>query len=101
MAVYFCVRNPKLRDCRIYYEAVRDYAKSDEKRDFLTSKRLSERRFEAIKPDAAGNWLGQTDNDFGSFIPIASKETKATKIQGQERAIFFSYSLGVVTNRDE
>ena len=54
-----------------------------------------------VKPDAHGNWLRQTDNDFDSFIPIASKETKAAKTPGQERAIFKLFSLGVVTNRDD
>jgi len=62
---------------------------------------LSERQFELIKPDAAGNWINQTDNDFDSFIPIASKQTKAAKTPGRERAIFKLLSNGIVSARDE
>jgi predicted helicase len=100
IAIYFCIRNPKAKGFRLFYESVRDYARCEEKRAFLT-KPLSERRFEELQPDAKGNWLGQTTNDFDSLIPVATKETKAAKVPGQERAIFKLYSLGVVTNRDE
>jgi predicted helicase len=41
----------------------------------------------------------RTNNDFDSFIPIASKATKAAKAKGQEGAIFKLFSLGVVTSR--
>jgi len=100
IAVYFCIRSPKSKGFRVFYEAVRDYARGDEKRAFLT-KALSERRFDELRPDRDANWLGQTSNDFESFIPVATKETKAAKTPGQERAIFKLYSLGVVTARDE
>ncbi len=101
VAVYFCVKKKGSKGCRIYYDAVRDYAKSDEKRDFLTSKRLSDRRFSEIKPNSKHNWINLTQNDFDSLIPIATKETKAAKKASQERAIFKLFSLGVVTARDE
>jgi predicted helicase len=57
--------------------------------------------FEELRPDARNNWLDLTDNDFETFIPLASKETKAAKTAAKERAIFKLYSLGVSTNRDE
>jgi predicted helicase len=101
VAIYFCIKNPKRKNCRIFYEAVHDYAKGDEKREFLAGKRLAERDFELIRPDADSNWLGQTDNDFYSFISIASKETKAAKTRGQERAIFKLFSMGAISARDE
>ena len=100
VAIYFCVRNPKQKGTRVLYEAVREYAKADEKLAFL-AKPLAERQFEQIRPDADGNWLGQTSNDFGDFIPAASKDTKAAYSTGQERATFKMFSLGVVTNRDD
>ncbi len=101
VAVYFCVKNPKHKERGIFYEAVRDYAKGDEKREFLATKRLSERDFESIRPDADNNWLNLTNNDFDKFIPIASKETKAAKTQGQEQAIFRLFSMGAISARDE
>jgi predicted helicase len=54
-----------------------------------------------IKPDAKQNWINLTDNDFDSFIPIASKKTKAAKTKGAERAIFKLLSNGIVSARDE
>jgi predicted helicase len=41
------------------------------------------------------------DNDFQSFLPLGTKDTKLAKRQIHERAIFKLFSLGVVTNRDE
>ncbi len=101
VAVYFLVRRKGTKGCRIFYDAARDYAKSDEKREFLTSTPLRERAFEEIRPDAKYNWLYLTQNDFESLLPIATKSAKSAKTQSQERAIFKLYSLGISTNRDE
>ena len=101
VAVYFCVKKKGINGCKIFYQAVRDYAKADEKREFLKAQRLSEREFEQITPDKDNNWINLSDNDFDTLIPIASKKTKATKKSFQESAIFKLFSLGVVTARDE
>jgi predicted helicase len=101
VAVYFCIKKKGAHGCRIFYEAVRDYAKADEKLEFLSSKPLRDRSFAEIKSDAKNNWINIAQSDFGSLIPLASKETKTTKKQSQEKAIFKSFSFGVVTNRDE
>lgn len=101
VAVYFCVKKKGVKGCRIFYEAVRDYAKSDEKREFLVSKRLAERKFEEIRPDPKGNWINLADTDFDSLLPIASKGVKAAKTASREKAIFKLFSLGVITARDE
>jgi predicted helicase len=101
IAVWFCVKKRGAHGCRIYYDAVRDYAKADEKRTFLTSMSLRERRMTEIRPDAKHNWLNLTDNDFEALIPVATKAAKQAKKAGQEKAIFKLFSLGVVTARDE
>jgi predicted helicase len=101
IAVYFCVRKRGSAGCRIWYEAIRDYAKADEKRDFLTATRIDERKFGEIRPDKDGNWVGQPENSFVELLPIADKSTKFIKVAAQERSIFKFYSLGVSTNRDE
>jgi predicted helicase len=101
VAVWFCVKKHGARGCRIFYEAVRDYAKSDEKREFLAARTLRERSFDEIRPDAEGNWINLTSNDFETLMPLASKETKAAKTVVKERAIFRLFSLGISTNRDE
>jgi predicted helicase len=54
-----------------------------------------------LKPDKTNNWINIPDNDFDTLIPVAGKKTKSVKIAGQERAIFKTFSFGVVTNRDD
>ena len=90
-----------VRGCRIFYEAVRDHARAEEKRDFLTSRGLAQRPFAEIHPDHNHNWINVTQNDFDLLLPLATKGTKLAKNTSQEKAIFSLFSLGVVTNRDE
>jgi predicted helicase len=101
VAVYFLVRKASGNGCRIFYDVVRDFAKADEKREFLVAKRMADRRFDELRPDAKGNWINNPSNDFDTLLPIATKETKAATKTSQERAIFSLFSLGVSTNRDE
>ena len=100
VAVYFCVKKQGARGCRIFYEAVRDYAKADEKREFLQATPIWHRTFQEIRPDPRHNWINVPWNDFDRLIPLASKETKAAKKAAQEKAIFKLFSMGVKTNRD-
>lgn len=93
IAVYFCVKKKGIKGCKIYYQAVRDYAKAGEKHDFLTIQRLSERNFEQITPDEDCNWINLVENDYNTLIPIATKKTKNT--------IFRKSAIGVSTNRDD
>jgi predicted helicase len=100
IAVYFCVKKRGIHGCKIFYEAVRDYAKSDEKSEFLTGTPLRNRALQEVRPDTSGNWIDFADNDFDTLIPLASKATKAAKRPLGERAIFKLFSLGISTNRD-
>jgi predicted helicase len=102
VAISFLVRR-KNQDGkgRLYYARRPELETAEEKLAFLSSHAVSSIHFDEITPDAKANWLGQTANDFESLIPVATKETKAAKVPGQERAIFKLYSLGVSTNRDE
>ena len=72
-----------------------------EKLTWLENNHIGALTFDEIRPDAQSNWLHLTNNDFETFIPLASKVTKAAKTAGKERAIFKLHSLGVVTNRDD
>ncbi len=83
------------------YHSIRDYAKADEKRDFLTVNRIDRLAFVDVKPDANGNWTDLSDTDLSAFLPIADKKTKSVRVASQERSIFRLYSLGISTNRDE
>jgi predicted helicase len=101
IAIWFCVKKKGADGFKIMYEAVRDYAKSDEKLDFVSAISLRDRKFDRIKPDVKNNWINLTDNDFDTMLPLASKETKSAKSSRDLKAIFRKYSLGVVTARDE
>jgi predicted helicase len=101
VAISFFVRKRSARGCRIFYQAVPDYWKADDKRAFLTGEKLGERKFENVVPDKRATWINQNENDWDELIPVADKKTKAAKTRSQERAIFKLYSLGIVTNRDE
>ncbi|MEW6194379.1 MAG: type ISP restriction/modification enzyme [Bacteroidota bacterium] len=101
VAIYFLVRKEGKQGCDIYYNAIRDYVKSDEKKNYLVENKLADLKFTHITPDKNGNWINLTENDFESLIPIANRQTKLAKKKEQENAIFKLFSLGVVTNRDE
>ena len=100
IAIYCFVKKKGVHGFRIFYDAVRDYAKADEKIEFVFTP-LRERKMALLRPDAKHNWLNLTSNDFGDFLSVATKDTKATKLAGQEQAIFKLFTLGVSTNRDE
>jgi predicted helicase len=100
VAVYFLVRKKGVKGCRIFYEAVRDYAKSDEKREFLVATALRERTVIELKPDRTRNWINVTANDFETLMPLATKAAKAAKPGGTAKAIFKLFGNGVNTARD-
>src|SRR4051812_23479376 len=52
------------------------------------------RGWKEILPDEHGDWLNQRDQSFDAFVALGSKEGK------NSAAIFRTFSLGVVTNRD-
>ena len=87
--------------CRVFYARRPELETAEEKLAWLGSARASALAFEEVRPDGKGNWLNLTSNDFEEFIPIATRETKATKSLTRERAVFKIYSQGVKTNRDE
>jgi len=51
-----------------------------------------------VTPDAKGNWINLTDNEFDNFLPLVDKRVKAGK---SNRAVFQLFSRGVATQRDE
>jgi predicted helicase len=86
---------------RVYYNRRPEMETAEEKLTFLANNAARTLRFDEVQPDRTSNWINLTNNDFDSLIPLASKETKAAKTPGKEKAIFKLYSLGVVTARDE
>jgi predicted helicase len=101
IAISFFIKRAKTKGCRIFYARRPQLETAEEKITFLASTKLGEIRFDDIKPDKSHNWINLTENDFSTFFPVSSKETKAAKTKGQERAIFKIMSNGIVSARDE
>ena len=73
---------------RVYYSRRPELETAEEKLTFLANNAARTLRFDEVQPDRTNNWINLTNNDFDSLIPLASKETKAAKTPGKERAIF-------------
>mgnify|MGYP001766147335 CR=1 FL=1 len=89
------------RTARVHYVRRPELETAEEKLSFLASHPMRGLDFDEVQPDKSHNWVNLTSNDFETLLPLASKETKAAKTAGKERAIFKLFSLGIVTNRDE
>jgi predicted helicase len=89
------------RTARVHYVRRPEMETADEKLSFLASHPMRGLDFDEVQPDKTNNWVNLTSNDFETLLPLASKETKAAKTAGKERAIFKLFGYGVSTNRDE
>jgi predicted helicase len=87
-----------MSEARISYFSLQNFQGKDAKLEWLERVSFEKIEFENINPDAKGNWINLTDNDFDSFLPLVDKEVKAGK---SEKAIFKLFSRGVATQRDE
>ena len=101
VAIGFLVRDKsKLGECSIHYASREDAELARDKLAYLRGAKLDEISFVDIKPDRKNNWLNQSNSDFDSLLPLASRETKFAKTTAEEQAIFSLHSMGVSTNRD-
>ncbi|CCI05483.1 type ISP restriction/modification enzyme [Microcystis aeruginosa] len=98
IAVYFLVRNQESEGFKIFYNAIKDYAKAEEKQEYFRENTLDKLSFEHIIPDKKHNWLNQSDNDFDQLLPLIDKDVKSGK---SEKALFKLFSSGLKTQRDE
>jgi predicted helicase len=101
VAISFLVKRRGGSGCRIHYGRRPEFETAEEKLVFLHQSNIQAAAPNLIQPDAKSNWLRLTNNNFDILLPIASKETKITRVAGQERALFKLYSLGIATNRDD
>jgi predicted helicase len=99
IAVYFLIKVKGETGFTAYYSAVRDYAKAEEKLDYLSQNTFKKMSFEHIQPDKDNNWLHITDNDWDDMVAVADKTLKGN--QNKTGAIFDLFSNGIVTARDE
>jgi predicted helicase len=98
VAIYFLIRNENSQGFKVFYHAFDDYAKAEQKKDFLAKNKLQNIDFIHYKEDKNNNWINQTDNNFDSLLPLIDKEVKSGKA---ETAVFKLFSSGLKTQRDE
>ncbi len=105
VAISFLIKKRRKKDephhCEIHYARRPEMETAEDKLAWLGQTQLGALEMETVRPDAKGNWINLTDNDFETLMPIASKETKAAKAPRQEKAIFKLFANGIKTNRDE
>lgn len=96
VAVMFLIKKQnrvKGAQCSIFYTALDDNWKKEQKLQWFTENSISSASFTHIHPDKNSNWLNNTDNDFDKLLPMY--------IKGGSKSIFNLASNGISTNRDE
>lgn len=86
--------------CRIFYTRRPEFETAEEKLSWLGQSPLRELAAEEVRPDAKGNWINLTSNDFEELMPTGTKAAKKSA-SISPKAIFKLFSQGVKTNRDE
>jgi len=86
--------------CRIFYTRRPEFETAEEKLSWLGQSKLSELATEEVRPDAKGNWINLTSNDFEELLPTGTKAAKKSA-SINPKSIFKLFSQGVKTNRDE
>ncbi len=97
ISIIFLIKDEQKNHCRIHYNAIGDYVKAIEKRDYLRVNRLNSLSFEHIYPDDNHNWINLSEenikDEFNKFLPLFQKD----KING----LFQLFGNSIKTNRDE
>ena len=89
------------RNTQVLYYHTDEVWKKKQKFDFLNARQhIDSIEWRPIQPDSRHTWLTQgLHAEFGTFIPMGTKQTKAEK-GAAANVIFKTYSSGVKTGRD-
>lgn len=101
VAISFFVKLRKKTPFRIFYSRRPEFEMAEDKLAFLGSTKISAVKFEELTVDAKFNWLNIPDNEFDRHITIASNEARRARSANQSRAIFQSFSTGIMSGRDD
>ncbi len=94
-------RQGQSKPARIFYNAEMAEMNKGATFDFLDAcEHIGNINWDSIQPDARHTWLTEgLREDFETFLPMGSKQAKATKGEVSD-VIFHQFSSGVQTNRD-
>ncbi len=70
VAIAFLVKRPRREGCKVFYIDRPEFDTAEDKLAWLGANRASSVQFRRIEPDAKGNWLNQTNNDWESLLPL-------------------------------
>jgi predicted helicase len=101
VAIVLLVKKRREKGCKVFYTRRPEMETAEDKLAWLGANKASALHYDAITPDKTQNWLHQTDNDWDTLLPIASKAAKAGKLGSKNQAIFQLFSSGLKTQRDE
>ena len=85
---------------KIYYHRLPEFARKENKLDFLSNNSLSTVDWQRLVPNQKHTWRRtDTEDEFDSFLSIGSKEAKRLKVTKAE-STFKLYCRGATTSRD-
>ncbi len=102
VGITVAVRRAAAAERALRYHRVPEMWRKEQKLDFLAQAgHIYGVAWQDLQPDAKQTWLTEgMQDDFASFLPIGTKETKAARNVDVE-AIFKNYGRGIQTTRDE
>ncbi|HEO0817100.1 TPA: DEAD/DEAH box helicase [Acinetobacter baumannii] len=100
IAISLLVKNPKAeQQGQIYFHDIGDYLSREEKLEKIAEFKslqgiTAANGWTTIVPDEHGDWIGQRDSSFLSFIKMGDKKASSNNL-------FINYSMGIKSNRDD
>jgi predicted helicase len=96
VAIFVGVKDPThTGPCEIHYRDIGDYLSREEKLDIVAERTLESVGWQAVAPNAHGDWINQRSSDFTAWPVIGNKKPEPGDVR-----VFGNYSLGLATGRD-
>ncbi len=101
VAILLLVKKPgKSPGATIYYRDIGDYLTRELKLDILDKSSLASTEWQTIKPNEAGDWIGQRSEVFQTMRPLAASTGNGNGDADGLAPIFNESMGGLKTNRD-
>ncbi len=106
VAISFFIKDKSCSEaCVINYKSLIELTIKEEKFDFLLENKIGNIDFNHILPDSDFTWINQINtiekNEYSEFLKTIDKQNKLTKSIKANDTLFYRYSNGISTNRDE
>ena len=96
VAVLLAVKDPAhTGGCELHYRDIGDYLSREEKLDIIRTAGLSDEGWQTLEPNAKGEWLNQSTDEFQEYAPLGAKNTGSEK-----STVFRTFCRGLESSRD-